>query len=192
MKVLGTLCLIDEGEADWKIVCIGMDDPWAASLNDVNDVEDLLPGTIDSIREWFRTYKLLDSEDSVPNRFSLDERCMPAAYGMGIVNHTHASWKELVTGEKDRLVDGVVHSYSHQKVDSNLVDDNAITVSKGALPESQEYCVDGDGSSSGAAPIKRKLSYPKLTLLEIEESASGPVEMSSPSSAKEDNTGLEI
>ena len=50
MKVLGCLCLIDEGEADWKIVAINITDPWAAQLNDVDDVERMLPGTIDAIR----------------------------------------------------------------------------------------------------------------------------------------------
>ena len=39
VKVLGVLCLIDEGEADWKIIAISVSDPWAPLLNDVNDVE---------------------------------------------------------------------------------------------------------------------------------------------------------
>ena len=55
---LGTLCLIDEGEADWKMIGIHVADPWAPLLNDVEDVEEKLPGTIASIREWFRTYKI--------------------------------------------------------------------------------------------------------------------------------------
>ena len=58
IKILGTLCLIDEGEADWKMIGIHVADPWAPLLNDVEDVEERLPGTIASIREWFRTYKI--------------------------------------------------------------------------------------------------------------------------------------
>ena len=28
VKVLGILCMIDEGEADWKVVAIDREDPW--------------------------------------------------------------------------------------------------------------------------------------------------------------------
>ena len=28
VKVLGILCMIDEGEADWKVVAIDSEDPW--------------------------------------------------------------------------------------------------------------------------------------------------------------------
>jgi inorganic pyrophosphatase len=58
IKILGTLCLIDEGEADWKMIGINLADPWAPLLNDVDDLEEKLPGTVHSIREWFRTYKI--------------------------------------------------------------------------------------------------------------------------------------
>lgn len=60
VKVLGCLCLIDEGEADWKVIAIAVSDPWAPLLNDVGDVEEKLPGIIGAIREWFRTYKIPD------------------------------------------------------------------------------------------------------------------------------------
>lgn len=33
MKVLGTLALIDEGETDWKVIAINVEDPEAASYN---------------------------------------------------------------------------------------------------------------------------------------------------------------
>ena len=32
-KVLGILCMIDEGEADWKVVTIDAEDKWAPFLN---------------------------------------------------------------------------------------------------------------------------------------------------------------
>ena len=39
-KVLGILCMIDEGEADWKVVTIDAEDKWAPFLNDiVSDVK---------------------------------------------------------------------------------------------------------------------------------------------------------
>lgn len=62
VKVLGVLCLIDDGEADWKVIAIDVNDRWASELNDIDDVERLLPGTLDAIREWFRTYKIPDGK----------------------------------------------------------------------------------------------------------------------------------
>ena len=80
VKVLGVLAMIDDDETDWKVVAIDVDDRWAPELNDVEDVERLLPGTISLIREWFRTYKIPDGKP--PNVFGLEERCMPRAYAM--------------------------------------------------------------------------------------------------------------
>ena len=54
--------MIDDDETDWKVVAIDVDDRWAPELNDVEDVERLLPGTISLIREWFRTYKIPDGK----------------------------------------------------------------------------------------------------------------------------------
>ena len=94
VKVLGTLCLIDEGEADWKVIAIAVSDPWAPFLNDVTDLEEKLPGVVSSIREWFRTYKIPDGKPE--NQFGLEERCMPASYAMGVVEETHQAWQNLV------------------------------------------------------------------------------------------------
>lgn len=43
------------GETDWKVIVIDKEDRWAPELNDVEDVERLLPGVVGNIREWFRT-----------------------------------------------------------------------------------------------------------------------------------------
>jgi inorganic pyrophosphatase len=57
VKVLGILLMIDEGECDWKVICIDSEDKWAPYLNDVRDVEEQLPQLLSSIREWYRSYK---------------------------------------------------------------------------------------------------------------------------------------
>lgn len=46
VKILGCLCLIDEGEADWKMIAISVYDPWCGLLNDIKDVEEKLPGCL--------------------------------------------------------------------------------------------------------------------------------------------------
>lgn len=123
VKVLGILCMIDEGEADWKVVTIDAEDKWAPFLNDIDDVEKLLPGTLSAIREWFRTYKIPDGKP--PNVFGLDEKFMDKHYALEIIKECNHAWKDLITGEKERNMDnydpevkGLVRKLSK----SNLVD----------------------------------------------------------------------
>ena len=96
VKVLGILSMIDEGEADWKVVAIDRTDPWADALHDIKNVEDKVPGILDSIREWFRTYKIPDGKP--PNKFALDEKFMSCSYALGVVHETHQAWAKLVKG----------------------------------------------------------------------------------------------
>ncbi len=46
VKVLGIMALLDEGETDWKVLVVDVNDPLAPRLNDVEDVERHLPGLI--------------------------------------------------------------------------------------------------------------------------------------------------
>ncbi|RID73152.1 hypothetical protein BRARA_B00320 [Brassica rapa] len=69
IKPLAALAMIDEGELDWKIVAISLDDPKAHL---VNDVEKHFPGTLTAIRDWFRDYKIPDGKPA--NRFGLGEK----------------------------------------------------------------------------------------------------------------------
>ena len=39
VKAIGAYAMIDDGELDWKIVCIRADDPLAPAINDIEDVE---------------------------------------------------------------------------------------------------------------------------------------------------------
>ena len=67
VKVLGCLAMIDDGETDWKVICIATDDVLAPKLNDIDDVERLMPGTISVMREWLRNYKVLDGTNPDPD-----------------------------------------------------------------------------------------------------------------------------
>ncbi|KAJ1339400.1 hypothetical protein BSLG_005966 [Batrachochytrium salamandrivorans] len=62
VKVLGTVALIDEGETDWKVIVIDVNDPLAHKLNDIEDVERHLPGLLRATNEWFRIYKIPDGK----------------------------------------------------------------------------------------------------------------------------------
>ena len=103
VKVLGILAMIDDDETDWKVVVIDNDDRWAPELNDIDDIERLLPGTLDSIREWFRTYKIPDGK--APNKFAFDEKFLPASFAHKIIHETHQEWLNLVGAKNDDAAD---------------------------------------------------------------------------------------
>ena len=54
VKVLGIMALLDEGETDWKVLVVDVQDPLASKLNDIEDVERHLPGLVRATNEWFR------------------------------------------------------------------------------------------------------------------------------------------
>lgn len=96
VKVLGCLAMIDDGETDWKVVCIACDDPLAQKLDDIADVEREVPGLIGVMREWLRKYKTVDGKQ--PNAFGLEERALDKAYTMRVVDETHQFWQRLIDG----------------------------------------------------------------------------------------------
>ena len=100
VKPLGALSMIDDGELDWKLICIRADDPLANQLNDVKDVERLLPGTVSGIREWFRWYKTPDGKPI--NAFGHGEAVLSLSETMHVIEETHAQWQALKDGTADR------------------------------------------------------------------------------------------
>ncbi|KAK0591163.1 hypothetical protein LWI29_036377 [Acer saccharum] len=94
VKPLGVLAMIDEGELDWKIVAISLDDPKASLVNDVDDVEKHFPGTLTAIRDWFRDYKIPDGKPA--NKFGLGNKAANKDYALKVITETNESWAKLV------------------------------------------------------------------------------------------------
>ncbi|RCV08518.1 hypothetical protein SETIT_1G333200v2 [Setaria italica] len=94
VKPLAALAMIDEGELDWKIVAISLDDPKASLVNDVDDVEKHFPGTLTAIRDWFRDYKIPDGKPA--NRFGLGNKPASKEYALKVIQETNESWEKLV------------------------------------------------------------------------------------------------
>lgn len=103
VKVLGIICMIDEGECDWKVIVIDAEDKWAPFINDVDDVEKEMPGMLSAIREWYRTYKIPDGKP--PNKFALNEQFMDKAYTLKVIEECHHAWELLLSGEKHREIE---------------------------------------------------------------------------------------
>nr|XP_002124420.2 inorganic pyrophosphatase-like isoform X1 [Ciona intestinalis] len=96
VKVLGVLAMIDEGETDWKIIAIDVNDPDAAKLNDISDIEAIKPGYLDDTRNWFRVYKVADGKPF--NSFAFDGQFKNREFAEGIIAETNQFWNELIAG----------------------------------------------------------------------------------------------
>jgi inorganic pyrophosphatase len=85
-----TYCGLDQ------IIAIAANDPMAAEVNDVADVEAKMPGVISGIREWFRWYKTPDGKPV--NAFGFDDKCLDKKHALEVIAETHVSWKGLMAG----------------------------------------------------------------------------------------------
>jgi len=97
VKVLGIMALLDEGETDWKVIVVDTQDPLAAKLNDVEDVERHLPGLIRATNEWFRIYKIPDGKGE--NAFAFSGEAKNKKYATEIIHECHEAWRRLINGD---------------------------------------------------------------------------------------------
>lgn len=86
VKVLGAYALIDDGEVDWKILCIRCDAIDAHLVNGIQDVERMYPGELGRIKNWFRDYKLPKCQ----NAYGLGGHALDAATARDVINLTNS------------------------------------------------------------------------------------------------------
>mmetsp|Transcript_437 Transcript_437/g.1056 ORF Transcript_437/g.1056 Transcript_437/m.1056 type:complete len:193 (+) Transcript_437:2-580(+) len=92
-RVLGSLELVDEGETDYKILCISLDDPDAASIKTMDDLERVKPGTMAKLLDWLKRYK---TSDGKPEGELISETPMsPSDTVSKILKETHDRWRSL-------------------------------------------------------------------------------------------------
>ena len=60
-RVVGGLQMVDNGEADDKIIAVLDNDPFWKDANDINDIS---PALLERIRHYFETYKLIFGQPS--------------------------------------------------------------------------------------------------------------------------------
>eukprot|EP01089_Gocevia_fonbrunei_P016826 TRINITY_DN530_c0_g1_i1.p1 TRINITY_DN530_c0_g1~~TRINITY_DN530_c0_g1_i1.p1 ORF type:complete len:274 (+),score=92.21 TRINITY_DN530_c0_g1_i1:82-822(+) len=99
VKVLGTIALIDEGETDWKIIAIDVNDPLAAKLNDINDVEKEIPNLLTKTHDWFRDYKTIVGKPQ--NKFAYDGQYKNREFALNVIKENNEFWKKLVSGASE-------------------------------------------------------------------------------------------
>lgn len=108
VKVLGALGLIDEGETDWKIICIDYMDELADQLNSIKDVENKAPDLLSSLRDWFRIYKIPSGKPA--NKFAFNGTYLDRTEALQIIEHNHKAWKSLFQLKENELSDELKQS----------------------------------------------------------------------------------
>lgn len=100
VKILGALALVDNNVLDWKIVAIDVKDDLAANLDNIKDVESIMPGLLCSTVEWFRFYQTPKGVQPLQilmadeNEYFLDRT---KAYE--IIETSHKFWLNLIKNE---------------------------------------------------------------------------------------------
>lgn len=99
VKILGSLALIDDGELDWKVVVVNVNDELAKKVDNLQDVEHHCPGLLDATRQWFRNYKIPDGKPA--NKFAFDGEYRLQEQTVDVVKENHLAWHKLVYGKVD-------------------------------------------------------------------------------------------
>jgi len=133
VKVLGVFAMIDEGETDWKVIAIDVNDPLAENLNDIHDVDRLMPGFLKATVEWFKIYKMPDGKPA--NEFAFNAEPKNKEFAENIITGTHNSWKKLMSQETDGKGISLTNSTLGNSSSVNGVDASAVV---SGLPEQGE------------------------------------------------------
>ncbi|KAK2507227.1 hypothetical protein MC885_001812 [Smutsia gigantea] len=99
VKILGILALIDQGETDWKLIAISVNDPEASKFHDIDDVEKYKPGYLEATLNWFRFYKV--PEGKPENEFAFNGEFRNKAFALEVIKSTHECWKALLMKKSD-------------------------------------------------------------------------------------------
>ncbi|XP_029807252.1 inorganic pyrophosphatase 2, mitochondrial [Suricata suricatta] len=99
VKILGILALIDQGETDWKIIAINVNDPEAAKFHDIDDVKKYKPGYLEATLNWLRFYKV--PEGKPENQFAFNGEFKNKAFALEVIKSTHECWKALLMKKCD-------------------------------------------------------------------------------------------
>lgn len=102
VRILGALPLIDSDEINWKLIAVDVASHEARGVRDLTDVERFMPGVVNSIREWFRVYKVAEGLPS--NKYGFDNKNVNCEYTMRIINESHESWKSLSDSKRRKAM----------------------------------------------------------------------------------------
>jgi len=92
-RILGAVCLVDEGEADWKVFVVNTKVGPLSHAKSIEDVEDVVPGRIQEMLGWMEDFKHSTGKDTATLHYKIHD----AEWAKALVERDHASWRRLVT-----------------------------------------------------------------------------------------------
>ncbi|CAE8630608.1 unnamed protein product, partial [Polarella glacialis] len=104
-RVLGAVCLIDEGQADWKVLVVNTEtNSPLANARTVEDVERIMPGRIQQCWAWMDELKRAGGKGNAKlHRKIHDTEC-----ALNLIEQDHISWKQLL---KEAGTDGMARGH---------------------------------------------------------------------------------
>lgn len=93
VKIIGAIPMIDDDEIDWKIITIAEDDLLAKKINNIDSLNKIMPGFLESVINWFRCYKT--AEGKKENKFALNGKILEKKESIKVIFDTHKSWINL-------------------------------------------------------------------------------------------------
>lgn len=92
-RPLGAVCLIDEGQADWKILVVSTEaeEPLAAAMS-IEEVERLAPGRIEQALKWMDDFKEFSSHKETTLHYHIHG----ADVAKAIIEKDHKAWSRLL------------------------------------------------------------------------------------------------
>ncbi|RLV89439.1 Inorganic pyrophosphatase mitochondrial [Spathaspora sp. JA1] len=97
VKILGSIALIDDGELDWKVIVVDVEDPLAKEVYDIHHLYTKCPGLLETTRQWFQDYKLPDGKPA--NEFAFNAVYKNARDTIDVIKQCHQSWQALIHGQ---------------------------------------------------------------------------------------------
>jgi len=129
-RPLAAVCLIDKGQADWKILTVNVDeDGPLAKARSIEEVEKIMPGRVSEVLGWIDGLKKRNREGT------LDGRIHGIEQAIDLLERDHASWRRLLheTGP-----DGRARGHWITFPESETSSHSATSLLPVALPSAQE------------------------------------------------------
>lgn len=92
--VLGVIGLIDQGEMDYKILGMEVNEASERSIKTLDDYRRFQSGQLDDIMVWFRDYKLWEGKSQ--NKFLWNGEIKGAQHAMDLIRESNDSYKSLL------------------------------------------------------------------------------------------------
>lgn len=95
MEVLGALGLVDQGELDWKILCLDSAEARKLGVYTLADAQARFPERLNYVWDFFRVYKTLEGKPE--NVYLENGRFFDEAEARQIVRDSHREFQDLLT-----------------------------------------------------------------------------------------------